>query len=104
MEIEVTKHARKRMKQRLGIKSEKEAIRMAKLALERGCAAEVEEREYLGVTDSRLLLRYQEGIYVFSKSLTLITVLPAHRVQKQNRMTMISSILLQEAKRAMAYA
>ncbi len=104
MNVRLTRHAGKRMKERLGIKSEKERIKMAERALAKGKPIDVEEAEYHGETAAKLLIQYQDGIYVFGANLSLITVIPVKKRHRLSRAEAREAIALRESKAAMAYA
>jgi|GEM_PF-4500653 len=104
MEIHLTHHAAKRMKERLGIKSLAEKQRMAELAFERGKFVEIQEREHFGVMDATMLLEYNNRVFVFSKERNLITVLPGNKKTYESKQGLLNLVVTQEAKTAIAYA
>ena len=104
MEMKLTRHAEKRMKERLGIKSSKQRMRMASLALSRGKLVDVEDREWKGSTEARMVLEYGEGLYVFARDLSLVTVLEAKRKKCLSRDEALTGIMVKESRQAIAYA
>lgn len=104
MEIYLTHHAAKRMKDRLGIKSKSEKQRMAELAFERGKFVEIQERDRFGVTAKSIILEYQDRLFVFSDDRSLITVLPSEKRCYENKQGLLSLLMARETRSAIAYA
>ena len=104
MEIHLTHHAAKRMKERLGIKSLAEKQRMAELAFERGKFVEIQEREHFGTVSATMLLEYKDRVFVFSKDCSLITVLPGTRKAYESKQGLLSLVMARETRTAIAYA
>ena len=104
MEIHLTQHAAKRMKERLGIKSLAEKQRMAKLAFERGRFMELEERERSGKPETAMLVEYKDHVFVFSKERRLITVLPGNKKNYETKQGLLSLAVARETRAAIAYA
>ena len=104
METILTNHAAKRLKERLGIKSLSEKQRIADLALLRGKAIRLEQREFDGDLRENILIEYQERVFVFSNNKVLITVLPKEMKYRPDKEGVLRSLSLMEAKKEMAYA
>lgn len=99
-----TKHAGKRMKERLNIKSPARQERMANLALERGKFLTLQERMRQGRRVINMILEYQERYFVFSEDKRLITVLPYRKRAHQSKASLLQFLTEQERSLELRYA
>ena len=99
-----TKHAGKRMKERLKIKSKARQERMANLALERGEFKEFEERTFAGNSVTNMILEYQNRRFVFGKDKQLITVLPLQKKHHRSKYALLKEAAKEDRNRELRYA
>ena len=100
MKPNLTRHASKRLKERMGIKSQAEKERIANLALERGKFVKIEEREHRGVVAASVVLEYKDRLFVYSENKSLITVLPESKKSYETKKSLLQSIATKEFRSA----
>jgi hypothetical protein len=73
------------MKERLNIKSEKEKIRMAKLAFERGSVVNFSQNMHFGEQKTNIILEFNGSYFIFADDGCLVTVIKDENFQKTDK-------------------